>query len=179
MFPNQLMQQSITSRIYNNSGTQYISITYGVILNDYRSIDATNNWWGSNNNPSSQVHRATCDPWLVLNIIATPSSVTTSQTSTIEANFTYNSNEQYIDPALGYFPTGIPVTYSTATGTVLPMTGTMTGGMNTTIFSPSGDGRVIVNATVDGQTVSTGDDITAPRIQSISPASGSWSVTHR
>jgi PKD repeat protein len=152
------------SRIYNNSGT--------AVYSDYGSIDATNNWWGSNDNPSSQVHDASYNPWLVLNVIATPSSVTTSGTSKIEANFTFNSDEEYLDPDLGHIPDGLPVTYATTTGSTLPLTGTMTGGLNTTVFSPSEDGLVLVNATVDGQTVTTGEEITAPRIQSIYPATG-------
>ncbi|MFA5267673.1 MAG: DUF3821 domain-containing protein [Methanoregula sp.] len=154
------------SRIYLNTGTETVD------GGDGSNVDATDNWWGSNNDPSSQVHNAAYSPWLVLNVIATPSSVSTSQTSTIEANFTYNSDERYNDPALGHLPDGIPVTYSTTTGSILPLTGMMKDGMNTTLFSPSGDGKVIVSATVDDQTVTTGEDITVPRIHNVSPSSG-------
>ena len=160
-----------SSRIYNNAGTAVYSDYSGEDSYDFGSINASYNWWGTNDNPSPQVYSATVNPWLVLNVIATPSSVTTSQTSTIEANFTYDSDEHYVDPALVHFPDNIPVTYSTTTGSILPA-GMMTDGRNTTIFTPSADGRVIVNATVDGQTVSTGDAITAPRVQSVDPSSG-------
>jgi len=150
------------SRFYPGTRTKVVS----------GAADATNNWWGSNDDPVSQVQGAVYTPWLVLNAIATPSTVMTSGTSVVEANFTYNSEEQYLDPALGHLPDGIPGTYSTTTGSVLPVTGRMANGKNTTLFSASDSGNVIVNVTVDGQTVSTGDQVTAPRVSAISPSSG-------
>jgi adhesin HecA-like repeat protein len=121
------------------------------------TINATHNWWGSNDVPSEQAgYGVIYSPWLMLRTTATPASITTAQTSVVEANLTVDSDGIWHDPALGHVPDGIPITYTWTTGSLTPSTGMMFNGANTTVFSPSVDGLVVVNATVDGQTISTG-----------------------
>jgi hypothetical protein len=136
------------SRIYQNTGV--------ALFNVGGTVTATNNWWGTNSDPSAKVSGiVSVSPWLVLNITAMPSSITTSQTSTIRANLTRNSAGS--DTAItGIFvPAGIPVSFtrSSGSGTILPVTGTVMAGANTTRFTPAGQGISTVTATIDGETV--------------------------
>jgi len=135
-------------RLVNNNGSVAVHSSGG-------TVTTRDNWWGSNDNPSTQVSGASTSPWLVLNVTASPASVTTGQTSMIEANLTFDSDGIWHDPALGHVPDNIPITYTASSGSVLPSVGEMSDGANVTIFSPAVDGIVMVNATVDGQTVST------------------------
>ena len=57
----------------------------------YGTLDATNNWWGSNGNPLASVHNATYSPWLIMNFTAIPPGLTTAQTSALRVNITNNS----------------------------------------------------------------------------------------
>jgi PKD repeat protein len=123
----------------------------------YGGIDATDNWWGSDENPSANTGGgATCDPWLVLNITAAPSSITGSQTSLVRVNITKNSAGT--DTAGGgiFVPAGIPASFAltSGTGSLTLQAGNITSGANTTKFTPAGAGLSTVSAMVDGQTVS-------------------------
>ena len=124
----------------------------------YLPITATDNWWGTNSDPSGFVSEGVSyDPWLVLKITANPSSITTVQTSAIQANLLYDSNGNYNNPATMHVPDGIPVMFGVSPGSighVLPLTGTTANGAATTTFTPATGGTATVSATVDGQQVS-------------------------
>jgi hypothetical protein len=125
------------------------------------TLTATDNWWGSNANPSGDVSGSvTYDPWLVLGITANPTSIIINpiQTSAIQANLTFDSNGNYDNPATMHVPDGIPVTFGVSPGSighVLPLTGTTVNGAAATTFTPTHGGTATVSATVDGQQVTT------------------------
>jgi hypothetical protein len=142
-------------RIINNTGTTIYS-TGG-------TIDATNNWWGTNDDPSVLVSGdVSYSPWLVLGITATPASIDTTQTSTVQTNLTYDSDGVYHNPALSHVSDAIPVIYSVTPGpgSVSPGSAEIVSGLSQTTFTPTTAGTATVNATVDGQTVSAVIDIT-------------------
>ena len=137
------------SRFYQNLGTAV-----------YGSLDASNNWWGSNNDPSGYTGGGVItSPWLVLGVTASPASLTTAGTAVIRANLTYNmtgSGTSYDASALGKVPDDLPVAFSsTGSGTVLPLKGYLVSGAESSTFTPAGAGVSTITATVDGQTVST------------------------
>ena len=137
------------SRLYNNTAT--------MLWSSGGTVDAPDNWWGTNADPSGFTSGGvTVNPWLVLTITAIPSSISTSGTSTFRANLTRNSAGT--DTAGGgvFVPARIPVTFkrTSGTGSLLPQAGNITSGANTTRFTPAGTGTSTVSATVDGQTVS-------------------------
>ena len=130
--------------------------SYWVIFNQGSGIDATNNWWGTDNDPSELVSgQVYTSPWLVLKITATPSSFTGSQTSKLRVNLTTNSAG--IDTTSGgiFVPDGIPVAFAltSGTGSLSPLAGNTSSGTNTTTFTPSGTGTSTIAGTIDGQTV--------------------------
>ena len=121
------------------------------------TFEATNNWWGSNSNPSAQVSSGVSyNPWLVLGITSTPPPVTT-QDYLVKAYLTYDSDGVWHDPALGHVPNGIPVSYSASLGygVVSPASAGTTNGLSQTTFTSTKPGTAMVSATVDDQTVST------------------------
>ena len=139
------------SRIYHNSGI--------AIDNSGRAVDASNNWWGTNSDPSGYTHGGVIvAPWMVLNITATPSSITGSQTTLIRINLTNISDGTDTASRGTFIPAGIPVAFArtSGTGSIAPQAGNITAGANTTTFTPAGAGTSTVSATVDGQTVSVG-----------------------
>jgi hypothetical protein len=93
------------SRIYND--------TTIAIQNDGSTVDAANNWWGTNADPSGYTSGGvTVSPWLVLNITATPSSITTAQTSAIRTYLTNNSAGTDTTSGGIFVPAGIPVAFA-------------------------------------------------------------------
>jgi PGF-pre-PGF domain-containing protein len=141
------------SRIYNNIDPNGQTI-YSQDLNS--AIDATNNWWGSNSNPSGQVTGpVSTNPWLVLGITANPTDLTSTGTSAIRTNLTYNSDGTDTSAGGIYLPDNMTTTFavSSFTDVVWPGTaGTVNGGAGTT-FRTFGAGDRTVSARVDDQTV--------------------------
>ena len=147
----------------------------------YRTVDATNNWWGTNSNPSGLVSgTVTTSPWLVLNITAAPSTITNGETSLIRANLTRNSAGT--DTASGgvFVPDGIPVAFTRTggTGSYAPQNGNLSRGSNSTSFMPSGAGTSTITATVDGETVSTGITVTGTSSRAGIFRNGLWDLDY-
>jgi hypothetical protein len=149
--------------VYYNSGTVSFCRMPGNDDNGpavYGSgTDATKNWWGSNDNPSSHTGGgATYDPWLMLGISATPSSVATGVTSTISANLTYDSNGHITS---GSTVPGILAGFMTTSGALSPEYSATNAGAANTAFTPSGTGTATITATVDSQSVTVPVTVTA------------------
>jgi len=138
------------SRLVNDS-------SQGYAINTTFPITATKNWWGTNSPDfAAQVHGpVSYDPWLVMNISAVPSSVTTPQTSAVRVTIT-NTSAGTNTAAGGIFvPDKIPVAWSFTgvSGLLRPASGSLVAGAGTTTFAPSSAGNANISATVDGQTV--------------------------
>jgi hypothetical protein len=158
------------SRIYGNTASSQGQAIYNW-GRDAGSITAENNWWGSNNDPSSQVfgniRPVTTSPWLVLNASASLLSVTTSRTATIRMNLTNASTGTTITDTAGggiFVPDTGPVTFSLSgvSGNLLPGTGRTLAGANTSTFAPTASGTATITVTVDGQSVTIPITVTDP-----------------
>jgi parallel beta-helix repeat protein len=132
------------------------------------TVDATNNWWGSNAGPGgagsdSVAGPVTFNPWLVLQVTASPTSVVEGGVATVVADMTRNSAGTDTS-ALGRLPDGIPVSFgSTAAGTVVPATGFIAGGKAAAQFTAGNTpGTATVSATVDHQTGSASITVGGP-----------------
>jgi len=90
------------------------------------TIDALYNWYGSNNGPTlSQLPDAAYtyyNPWLIMIVSASPTTLYTGGISNVYADFTHDSTydpnnpaASYHDPSLGHFPDNVGV-YITSTG---------------------------------------------------------------
>ena len=139
-------------RIYDcNTGT--------AVVMEGGTLDAENNWWGTNSDPSvytAAVSGGPVDvmPWLVMGTTASPSSVTAGGSSVISADLTRNSAGEDTSSG-GYVPDGIPVTFGLAAGpgSLSSLSGLTGSGVSTTTYSSSSAGTATIAATVDGQMV--------------------------
>jgi uncharacterized repeat protein (TIGR01451 family) len=123
------------------------------------TVNAENNWWGSNTGASAgritAANSASVDanPWIILKINASPTSILVGGTSAVTADLTWNSNN--IQPTGGHVPDGT-VSFSGTLGSVNPTSGVMVNGLATTTFTAGNtSGTATVSATLDGVTVST------------------------
>ncbi|MGA2104449.1 MAG: hypothetical protein ABSG06_03555 [Methanoregula sp.] len=146
-------------RIYNdNTGTAVVYTPDGA-----ESIDLTNNWWGSNEDPSVFIDARSgtviSSPWLILGAAATPYTIAPGSTSAVLANLTFNSAPAQTSGGGVFVPNGIPVSFAIVSGPgggLSSSTGTTTNGVSspTTFTAGAILGTATVNATVDAQNVS-------------------------
>ncbi len=140
------------SRFYHNTAGNW-----GPSIAAVSPVDAMNNWWGSNSNPSALVSGpVTSSPWLMLCATASPPSIMATGTSVIRSSLTYNMTG-HDTSALGHVPDGIMNTFAieSGSGSVLPLTAGTVSGIAGTTFSAASAGTTIINTTVDGQSVYT------------------------
>jgi hypothetical protein len=118
------------------------------------TADAINNWWGSNAGPGGAVSGPVTDnPWLVLQVTASPTTLLPGGVATVVADMTKNSSGLDTS-ALGHVPDGIPVSFAATNGTINPTVSATVSGKATATFTATTPGTATVSATVDNQTSS-------------------------
>ena len=154
---------------------------YGLYNTVNGTVDATNNWWGSNNpklsssNPSDIYNsggNVTCNPWLVLNVTSSCDRSTTNGTCynyVITTDLTHNNQGKDTSSGDGpsngksqgnTLPDGIPVNFTTTFGTIDTSASTRNG-KSVVILSSSAAGLANVSATLDNQTVKIPVNVTS------------------
>jgi hypothetical protein len=124
------------------------------------SLDASDNWWGSNSDPSGNTAGGVItSPYLMLGISASPSMITAAGTSTISANLTYDSTGHQASG--GTIANGTPVLFTSGDGTFLPETAITKSGVASTTFTPTSTGTAHITATIDGQSVTVPVTVTS------------------
>ncbi len=155
---------------YNDGGTATVDLNFNrivyntatgqgnVIYNLGDTIDATLNWWGSNNPVFNILITGTgtvnVKPYLVLNITANPTFIYYGGNSTVNCYLLNDSNGNYHDPSDGCVP-GVLVTFTSTLGNMNPTDGTLSDGTSQSTFTPNNIGTATITATIDDQTVST------------------------
>ena len=138
------------NRIFGNDGVYH---SYSIYNSD-GTIDASLNWWGSNENPLKYANpncSLILNSWLILNVTANPVTIGNNAKSTITAKLTDNHG----NPVSDYLP-GISVSFSTTLGTIADYNLTMINGVAyTTFYSGAKSGVASVSTRLDYQTVNT------------------------
>ena len=129
-------------------------------------VNASLNWWGSNNNPSNLVY-GTVDysNWLYMTETVNPTTLINGSIATVTVSFNniYNgTNVNVINPANGNIPDGTVVNFNSILGTFSPTTTVTSRGIATTIFMATNIGSDFINATTNNQTVSAGTTVSIP-----------------
>ena len=123
------------------------------------TVQAENNWWGSNDNPSSRVSTGVIySPWIMLQIFANPGTIHYLNTSNITADLTWNTFDGVTpnaQPGGNHIPDNTPVTFSTNLGTISPENTETTGGTANSTFTGTVVGMATVSAQVDNEIQST------------------------
>jgi len=132
----------------------------GLFKNGSGDVNATNNWWGSNNLIISS-NFSTCDisingngtvtydPYIILTI---SSSEYSDGTSKITADLTHDNHGNDTSSS-GNIPDGIPVDFNTTFGTIETTLNTNRGKVTSTLNSNTQHGTANVTVTVDNQTI--------------------------
>jgi Protein of unknown function (DUF1565) len=123
------------------------------------AIDATDNWWGCNAGPnasgcSAVTGNVTDNPWLVLGVSASPSSLLAGGSSTVTADVNHDSNGADTSGS-GTILDGTAVAFATNLGVLSASSVGTSAGKAPVTLSSSNAGPAHVSATLDGQTVST------------------------
>ncbi len=111
------------NRIVGNSSNDGSGLFVG--NNSGTASDATNNWWGCNSGPgatpcdtavlgSGSGATFTTSPWIILSNTANPATISTSQTSTLTADFLHNSTNGTLTTAQISQLINLPVTWGSA-----------------------------------------------------------------
>jgi parallel beta-helix repeat protein len=139
------------------------------------TVTAENNWWGCNGGPGTAgcnpvTGTVDFNPWIVLQVTASPSTINSGGTSTVTADMTHNSD----GTALGNTPPDVvpdePVAFSATNGTMAPPSGTITNGSKASTFTSTTQTSGTGCATVDNQlTCANITVIPVPVIQFSSP----------
>ena len=160
---------SLGGAIYNN-GNAYVNFNRIVsntasignaIYNDENGwIDATLNWWGTNqpnqtgNDIVNTAGQGQCnyDPWIILSINASPTTIPCSGTSNINADLQHDNHGIYHDPAYGSVPYYNSANLQTTLGSITDAT-FYNGLASSTLNAGTVPGIADVTTTVDSQTV--------------------------
>ena len=141
------------SSFVNNTATKGNAI----YCDNHGSVNAENNWWGSNNPVFSSLVNGTVDysPWMVLNITSNTATVKKGGNAAITVNMLYDSDGNYHNPASGHVPDGAAVSFTGTRGSLNPTGSTLIDGQAASVFTANAVGAAVVKATVDDETVQT------------------------
>ncbi len=148
------------------------NLAAGVAGNTVTQIKAENNWWGCNYGPGAT--GAGCsgatngasnagaggidfNPWLVLGLTASPTTIGVGGMSALTASLKKNSDG--VDTSLmgmGTFPNGVTTAFAGTLGTVSPTSAPTSGGMAMSVFTGTAPGAGSASTMVDGQTIASG-----------------------
>ncbi len=143
-------------------------------------VDSENNWWGCNAGPNqtgcdSSVGNEDSDPWLILRISASPTTIPVFGNSAISSDLIINSDAANTSGG-GNIPDNTPANFAATLGGVAPAAvGTAAGLLATTFTAGGVAGTATVSCTVDNQTVQTNIEIIAEEERAI-PMAGPFAT---
>lgn len=139
-----------------------------MVYNQYGTVDARYNWWGSNNPDFNTLilGEVTYTPWLYMNFNAASLNVKKGDQVPLTAsfNYLYNGNTvTVLDPNTGHIPDNTPVTFTTTLGelgssSVVKYT---FNGVASAILRATQTGIAMVTAGADDQILSTSIKVNA------------------
>lgn len=158
------LEQNLYGASFSNYNAAFFSFN-SVIGNTYQlyssdtsgTLNAINNWWGSNSAPARIYGYFNVSPWIVLKLVSSSNNIIIGYVSNITADLTWNSageNTALLYP--GYFvPDGILVNFNCDShGSLSNLVLSTVNGTATTIFTGKNNGSSIIYAIVNDQNVS-------------------------
>jgi len=148
---------------YNSTDTVQFNRIAGNTVglrNDLGTVNATDNWWGSNADPSTLLAdiyvvsgTINSSSWLVLSV--NTSTTNSGGKTSVTADLTHD-NTGADTSSKGHIPDGIPVNYNTTFGTIIGTAYTIKGKSSTILnLGTIQNATVTTYATLDNQNVST------------------------
>ena len=178
-------------------GAGSLNVSYSRILNNSAptgrgaarsggTATVLNNWWGTNAPASLMSGTISYTPWLMLRHVASPTTITVPNATTLTATFLTNSAGTFIPAGNLGVLTGVPITFNNAVrGTLSGAQATIQSSATATAtFTATTAGAGSADAVVDGQAFTAGvaipTGVTSINRVNASPtnlASVSWTVT--
>jgi predicted outer membrane repeat protein len=115
-------------------------------------IDASLNWWGSNNGPINNIYGTTVPSWMLLTVSSNHYITSNNSNSTITADLLHDSNGNFHDSTDGCVPE-LGIMFNATIGTINNQATTVYGGAITNFNSGSTEGTAIISAILDNQKV--------------------------
>ena len=126
------------------------------IYNQDGTVDASLNWWGSNAGPlTSNYGAVNIQSWLILTVTSKPTTIGTNSKSTITVDLLHDNKGIYHNPTKGHIDNGIPITFTTTSGTIKSPISTINGIAQSTLKSGTKTGKATITVKLDNQTVKT------------------------
>ncbi|MGB7970313.1 MAG: chitobiase/beta-hexosaminidase C-terminal domain-containing protein [Methanobacterium sp.] len=122
------------------------------LYNSIGVLDASLNWWGTNNGPLDNNYDTTAPSWLVLTLTSNQYIISNNSHSTITADLWHDSDGNFHDPTIGFVP-GIMVVFNTTMGTIDNQVLTIDGCAVSNFISGSTGGTAMISAFLNNQTV--------------------------
>ncbi|KAF5058554.1 hypothetical protein DSECCO2_345360 [anaerobic digester metagenome] len=152
--------------IYNDLGSSMVihfnsfvgntaNLQGNAIYNSGDSVNATDNWWGSNNPVWTNLIAGMSYPtqWLYMLMDITPTTINNTQTSLVTVSFNNLCDGTTFDPSTGHIPDGTIVNLSSALGSFNPAIIKTIDGIATALFTANQTGtNKNITATTDNQT---------------------------
>lgn len=114
-------------------------------------LNDDDNWWNSNAGPLNTTN-GIVNNWLVLSIIANPSTIKLNQSSEVTADLLYDNDGNLVN---GTLPEKIPLNFNTTLGSIVTSSFLINGSTQSILNGGLTTGDATVSATLDNQTVST------------------------
>lgn len=168
-----ILFNNVLDGVYLNNASSRINFNaisdngrYGLYSLGNSTVDAKNNWWGSNNPKISSVYTSDinivdgtteCDSWILLKIKSQTDRSNRSNNmynNIITVDLTYNNKGQDTSSGNDYIPDGIPISFTT-TGGILNTQLLTRKGKIANILETNSLGTVNVTASLNYQSVST------------------------
>ena len=123
------------------------------IYNDDGSMNAEENWWGTNNGPSNSITGFNITAWLLLTLNETTNNIINNGNSTLTAELLTDNLGNNLNPINGCLPNWIPVNFYGLLGSFNPQSTTLINGSATSLFTANTVGTTNLTATIDNQTI--------------------------
>ncbi len=183
---NVVTTNRLENNLYGASFSNHNAATFNfnsVVGNTYQlyspdtsgTLNATNNWWGSNSSPSKIYGLFNVNPWIVLKLVSSSNKIIIGCVSNITADLTWNSAGEDTDLLYAgiFVPDGLIVNFSCDSlgflSNILLMT---VNGTATTNFTGSSNGSSIISANVDDQNVSSIVTVLSGSSLNVNPING-------
>ncbi len=179
------------NRFNGNTASAAHGLAY---INTAGSVDATNNWWSCNGNPTTpapgcdlagtfgtgSAGTLTVNPWIVLTNAASPNSINVGQSTTLTASFLQNSSSSVLTSAQVSALVGLPITWGTPVHGALSaqQTAIQSSGTATTTFTNDNTcNSGSTSATVDNGTATASVSVLCPDLSAVKSNNVSGSTT--
>lgn len=142
------------------------------IFSEMYTVNADDNWWGSNSNPSNTIGGFNIDNWIVLTLNQSNPTIVGGQNDNLTAYLTYTNgiltdpshpDLYYLNPAKGHILNGVTLNWTTKLGNITPQS-SFVDGISQAVLNTDNlltNGESTITAVLENQSLSTTATVTS------------------